>query len=241
MEGLSSSRAAASHALKRCAILVAASCACCMSMLHGVRCSVWCMLQLVLGTVHGCFMLHGVRTSCLRGACCILVLHVAFCMLKSKCLRGRWDSPCCTGMACVCTFIFMQDCMFCAVVHVLFNVACFMQIFGGVLSMSGGSATFESVAISDPSSASVRVAEESGRRRMRRWCAGWWRGVHGRRVCRIQGRQHRQLLRLFYCARSLLLTVGCAGCMKLHGVRCMECAAHCNLRKAWCMHVVHVA
>ena len=34
----SSSRAAASHALRRrCAILVAASCACCMSTLHGVR------------------------------------------------------------------------------------------------------------------------------------------------------------------------------------------------------------
>ena len=37
--GLSSSRAAASHALRRCAILVADICACCISTVHGVRCT----------------------------------------------------------------------------------------------------------------------------------------------------------------------------------------------------------
>ncbi len=79
-----SSRAAASHALRRCAILVADCCTCCMES-RGVRCTllcVWFMSQLVLRTVHACSMLHRVRTRC------ILVVHVACCRLFDTCLAA---------------------------------------------------------------------------------------------------------------------------------------------------------
>jgi hypothetical protein len=89
-----SSRAAASHALRRCAILVADSYACCIE-LHGERCTlhgVWCMLQRVLRTMHVCLMLHGVRT------CYIVVFHCCRLRLYDTCLPGQWDGPCCSRM-----------------------------------------------------------------------------------------------------------------------------------------------
>jgi hypothetical protein len=94
LEDQSSSKAAASHALRRCAILVADSCACCIE-LHGERCTlhgVWCMLQRVLRTMHVCLMLHGVRT------CYIVVFHCCRLRLYDTCLRGQWDGPCCSRM-----------------------------------------------------------------------------------------------------------------------------------------------
>ncbi len=98
---------------------------------------------------------------------------------------------------------------------------------GGVLFMLIGSATFESVAISDTSALWVRVAGGGrsvgggvGRR-----CAGWWRGEDGGRIRRVQGRQHRTL---FGGARSSSLAVvrvapSGMGCVvpPLHRVSCM--------------------
>jgi hypothetical protein len=97
-----------------------------------------------------------------------------------------------------------------------------VQRDGGVLFISGGSATFESVAISD-TSAAVRVAGEADRAggRLEWRFAVWWRGEDIWWINRVQGRQHRTL---FCGARSSLLTVvrvasSCMGCV----VRCMVC------------------
>jgi hypothetical protein len=84
LAGQSRSRAAASNALRRCAILVADHCVGCV--VRGIVCGVCCNL---------CLMLHGVRP------CCLLVLDVVFCRLPETCLRGQWDGPCCTRMLCV--------------------------------------------------------------------------------------------------------------------------------------------
>ncbi len=56
---------------------------------------------------------------------------------------------------------------------------------GGVLSISGGSATFEDVAISNTSAGRVRVAAEADRvgGGLGRWCAGRWRGDNRWWVC----------------------------------------------------------
>ena len=122
MAGQSSSRAAASHALRRCAFLVAARCACCME-LHRVRCIVCvrCMLQLVLRTVHVCSMLHDMRI------CCTLVLHVAACQALVS--AAQWNSPCCMLHAVRCVLHAVR-CMLhaaCCTLHVAcctLHVAC---------------------------------------------------------------------------------------------------------------------
>jgi hypothetical protein len=114
--------------------------------------------------------------------------------------------------------------------------ACVQRDDGGVLVISGGSATFESVAISD-TTAAVRVAGEADRARggLGRRCAVRWRGDDGRRVCRVQGRQHRTL---FGGARSSLLTgVHVAGSNMGCRLRCMGCGACCNVCCARCTYV----
>jgi hypothetical protein len=117
---------------------------------------------------------------------------------------------------------------------------------GGVLSISGGSATFESVEISDTSAgytvisnttAAVRLAGKADRAggRLGRRCAEWWHGDDGWRVSLLQGRQHRTL---FGGARSSSLTVArvawsCMGCL----LRCIVCCSCCHVCCARCTYV----
>jgi hypothetical protein len=62
--GLSSSRAAASHALRRCAILVADSCVCRMEV-HGVGCTsvAWCVVHVAMCGAHSARMFDVARCS----------------------------------------------------------------------------------------------------------------------------------------------------------------------------------
>ena len=105
---------------------------------------------------------------------------------------------------------------------------------GGVLRMSGGRATFESVAMSDTEAISVRVAGEADRvgGGLGRRCAGRWHGVHIRWVSLVQGRQHRTLF------GTILFADSCACRMEFHVVRYTLPVGRCMFR--FVLRTVHV-
>jgi hypothetical protein len=139
MAGQSASRAAASHALRRCAILFAGSCACCISALHGVRCTWhlgWC--NVATCAAHGARM-FAVACCAVRlhrsVACCAVLLHrsVECCTLQlvQPVFRGQWDSPCCMlhAVLCVLHMLYVPCCTFhdvycMPVVSCMLNIAC---------------------------------------------------------------------------------------------------------------------
>jgi hypothetical protein len=188
-------------------------------------------------------------------ACCVLskgCCELLFCfkLALGWCTHRSCGVPC--GVPCVvqhaaCRAVaYCSFCGFCFVAHCV-HVGCCCHhratvrhahvqedrgggTYGGVLHMISGSATFESVEISD-TTAEVRVAGEAdrvggglGRRR-----AGRWRGGDGRRVSRVQGRQHRTR---FGGARSSWLRV-----VRVAWI-CMVCDASC-FSAACCAGTLH--
>jgi hypothetical protein len=204
---------------------------CCILVLHVVCCRL--LGTCLRGQWDPCCMLHAMLCVLHLAGC---MLHVAWCTLYVVCRTLR--VVCCMLYVSFCRFLLLHV-LSCTVsaAHSIVRVGCCSchrapvcrarvqgSGGGGVLYMSGGRATFESVAISDTEAISVRAPGEADRvgGGLGRRCAGRWHGVHIRWVSLVQGRQHRTLF------GTILFADSCACRMELHGV-------HCTLHSVWCM------